>query len=106
MDENIYTVKHYKPENPDNLEVTFGILRSKAKDSNLVIIVCAIYSPPKSRKKTKLVSYITAMYHQLKLKYQDAFFILGGDINDLNIQPILNMSTYNYTIQTQKYVST
>ena len=81
VNEKSFAVKHYKPENPDNLEVTFGILRPKAEGGNhIVIILCAVYSPPRSKKKPKLVSFITTIYHQLKNKYQDAFFILGGDM--------------------------
>ena len=62
-------------------------------EGDFTIIACALYSPPKSRKKTKLLNFIAAKYHQLKIKYPDAYFILGGDVNDLNIQGILNISS-------------
>ena len=41
---------------------------------------------------TKLVDFIMENYHQLKSKYQQAFFILEGDINDLDVGRITSIS--------------
>ena len=58
-----------------------------------MIILCAIYSPPNSRKKSKLIDFISNNYNQLKSsKYPSAYFCLGGDINDLKIDLLLNIS--------------
>ena len=89
-----YHLKEIKLENPDNLEVTFAVLRPKDVQSpQFVIILCAIYSPPNSRKKSKLIDFISNNYNQLKSsKYPSAYFCLGGDINDLKIDLLLNIS--------------
>ena len=64
-----------------------------ATSPQFVIILCAVYSPPRSRKKSELTDYISDTYHHLKSsKYPSAFFALGGDINDLNVDLLLNIS--------------
>ena len=87
-------MKEMKIDNPDNLEVTFSTLRPKDEDSpQFVIILCAVYSPPRSRKKTKLIDFISNTYHHLKSsKYPSAYFVLGGDINDLKVDLLLSIS--------------
>ena len=93
-DEARYHLKEIKTDNPDNLEVTFATLRPKDDNSpKFVIILCAVYSPPQSRKKSKLIDFISNTYHHLKsTKYSSAFFALGGDINDLKVEHLLNIS--------------
>ena len=47
----LYHLKEIKCDNPDNLEVTFATLRPKEPQSpQFLIILCAVYSPPRSRK--------------------------------------------------------
>ena len=89
-----FKMKEIILNNPDNLEVTFATLQPKSKESpQFTIILCAVYSPPNSRKKTKLVDFISETYNKLKAtKYPSAFFALGGDINDLKVEQLLNIS--------------
>ena len=55
-DNSQYHLKEIKLDNPDNLEVPFATLRPKDVNSpQFVIILCAVYSPPRSRKKSKMV---------------------------------------------------
>ena len=49
------------------------------------IIVVSFYSPPKSRKKSKLLDHILTTLHILLTKYFRAGIIIGADRNDLNI---------------------
>ena len=92
-DEKKYDMKHIRVENPDELEVTFAIIKPKAKEArNINIIACSFYSVPRSRKKEKLVDFITENYHKIKSKYPSAYFIGGGDINDLKIDHLLAIS--------------
>ena len=47
-----FKMKEIILNNPDNLEVTFATLQPKSKESpQFTIILCAVYSPPNSRKK-------------------------------------------------------
>ena len=47
----------------------------------------------RSRKKSKLIDFICDTYHYLKSsKYPSAYFALGGDINDLRVELLLNIS--------------
>ena len=89
-----FHLKEINLSNPDNLEVTFATLRPKSERSpQFIIILCAVYSPPNSRKKTKLVDFISESYHFLKsTKYPSAYFALGGDINDLKVDLLLDIS--------------
>ena len=93
-DNTLYHLKELNIENPDNLEVTFATLRPKNEDSpQFVMILCALYSPPRSRKKSKLVDFISNTYHHLKsTRFPSAFFALGGDINDLKVELLLDIS--------------
>ena len=66
-DESKFYLKEINLPNPDNLEVTFAALRPKAVESpQFVIILCAVYSPPRSRKKAKLVDFISNTLLQLQ----------------------------------------
>ena len=89
-----FYIKEISVPNPDNLEVTFATIRPKSENSpQFTLILCAVYSPPRSRKKSKLIDYISDTYHFLKSsKYPSAYFALGGDVNDLNVDLLLNIS--------------
>ena len=58
-----YSMKEIKVDNPDNLEVTIALIKSKdPKAKNLSIMTFAIYCPPKSKKKTKLLLFLSLTY--------------------------------------------
>ena len=87
-----FTMKEVKLDNPNNLEVTAAIVKSKHQNSkNLTIITIALYSPPRSRKKSLLLDFIGETYQQLKTKYPDSYFLCGGDVNDLKWDEIENL---------------
>ena len=49
-----FALKQIHIPNPDKLEITFGIVRSKHEEAkDLTIIVMAVYCPPKSKKHEK-----------------------------------------------------
>ena len=92
-DNETFDMKVVATKNPDKHEVTFAIIRPKAREaSNIIIIACAMYSVPRSKKKTKLIEFITTNYNNLKIKYPSAFFICGGDINDLKVDHLLTIT--------------
>ena len=93
-DDTLYHLKEIKVHNPDNLEVTFATVRPRDENSSqFIIILCAVYSPPRSRKKSKLIDFISNTYNYLKSsKYPSAYFALGGDINDLKVDNLLEIS--------------
>ena len=67
-------------------------MRPKSEHApSFTIILCALYSPPRSRKKSKLIDHISQTYHELK--YPSAFFLLGGDVNCLDISQLLCLSS-------------
>ena len=86
-------MKEIKLENPNNLEITAAIVKSKDPNAkNLTIITIAIYSPPRSKKKSKLLDMIASTYQKLKLKYPDAYFLCGGDVNDLKWEELESLN--------------
>ena len=90
---DVLDIKEIPFNNPDKVEVCFGIVRSKSPEAkNLIIIVCSLYSPPRSRKKTKTLDFIIKRYNQLKSKFPSAFFIGGGDINDMRTSELLRIT--------------
>ena len=57
------------------------------------IACCAIYSKPDSRKKTQLLDHISESFNILNTKFGRGLeFILAGDTNDLNLDPILALT--------------
>ena len=74
---------------PPDLEVCWGLIKPRSPGSIKEIIICSFYSPPRSRKKTKLVEHITVNYFMLKSSFPNSAFIGGGDKNDLDIKHLL-----------------
>ena len=67
------------------------------------IACCAVYSKPKSKKKTLLLDHISDSYNLLRKKYGEGLhFIISGDTNDLGLTPILNLDT-NFRQIVQKW---
>ena len=57
------------------------------------IACCSLDSKPDSRKKTLLLDHISDSYNILNMKYGRGLeFVIAGDTNDLNLDPILNLS--------------
>ena len=58
------------------------------------IAFCAVYSKPKSKKKTKLLDHISESYNLLRKKCGEGLhFIISGDTNDLRLTSILNLDS-------------
>jgi hypothetical protein len=65
---------------PHNLEVVWGLMRPKKTTSKVKeIIVAAFYSPPKSKKNSKLLDHLMSTTHFLLSKYPNAGLVIGGD---------------------------
>ena len=76
---------------PYNLEVVWGIMRPKKMTAKIKeFIVGAFYSPPHSKKNSKLLDHLLSTVHHLLSKYPNAGLILGGDKNDLKLSPLLS----------------
>ena len=76
---------------PHNLEVVWGLLKSKSEDAKFKnIILCSYYSPPRSRKNQKLTDHLVTTLHMLSAQYPDAPIIMGADKNTMDIKPLLN----------------
>ena len=76
---------------PDNLEIIWRLLKPKSEVAKYKkIILCSYYSPPNSRKNTKLTDHIVTTLHMLKTQYPESPIILGADKNSMDIKPILN----------------
>ena len=81
---------------PWGVEAVWCILTPKniTHDSKIQkIACCSIYSKPNSRKKTLLLDHISEAFNILSAKYvRGLHFVLAGDTNDLNLNPILSLS--------------
>ena len=75
---------------PHNLEIIWGLLRPKSEEAFFKkLIVCSFYSPPNSRKNSKMTDHIITTLHMLKMKHPDAPILMGSDKNSMDIRPIL-----------------
>ena len=81
---------------PWGVEAVWCILTPKnaGKNSKITkIACCSLYSKPDSRKKTLLLDHISNSFNILSTKYGRGLeFIIAGDTNDLNLEPILSLS--------------
>ena len=81
---------------PYGVEIVWAMLTPRnITPTSLIkkIVVAAIYSKPKSKKKTALLDHIGETYHMLNAKYQSGLhWILAGDTNDLKLGSILSLS--------------
>ena len=76
---------------PHNLEVIWGLLKPKDVTATFKkILLCSFYSPPNSRKNSKLTDHIVTTLQMLSTQYPDSPMILGADRNSMDITPILN----------------
>ena len=75
--------------NPHNLEIVWALARPKIPGPIKHIICFALYSPPKSRKKTKMTDCIVSTLHSLLTSYPEAGIFGGGDRNCCNVGPIV-----------------
>ena len=82
----IFTLDKIDIAIPYKLEVIWGLIRPKAINPKIrEMIVCAFYSPPKSKKNPRLLDHLISTTHFLLTKYPSAGIIMGGDKNDLNL---------------------
>ena len=91
---------------PWGVEAVWCLLTPKDVSNNSKIqkiAVCALYSKPDSRKKTLLLDHISDAYNILNTKYgKGLHFVIGGDTNDLKLDPILSLSS-NFVQVVQKW---
>ena len=77
--------------NPQQLEVVWGLLKPKVITGQITkVICCAFYSPPRSKKKTKLIEHLANTLQDLLLEHPGAGVVIAGDRNDLGIERILS----------------
>ena len=75
---------------PTGVEAVWSIIKIKNKNRVNRIAACSLYVSPRSRKKAETCEFLTSSIHMLKSKYDNLKFIIGGDINSLDIKPILD----------------
>ena len=77
---------------PGKLEFVWAILRPRAVKKEMQfkeIILCAFYSPPKSRKNAKLLDHMISTLNTLLTKYPNCGWVAGGDKNQFPLGPLL-----------------
>ena len=86
-----FTVEKLNIFIPHNLEVVWGLLRPKDESATYKeIIICSFYSPPNSKKNTKLTDHLVTTLQMLHTQYPDSPLMLGADKNKMDIRPLLN----------------
>ena len=81
---------------PVNVEVAWALLTPKRKLQGTRInhiVVASVYYSSTQTSRVAFLDHISESYHALCSNYgSDLKFIIGGDVNRLNIKPILNLS--------------
>ena len=86
-----YSIERLNIPVPNNLEIVWGLLKPKNGQSKMRrIIVCSFYSPPKSRKNSRLADHMVGTLQMLMTKYPESGIICGGDKNSMDITPLLS----------------
>ena len=86
-----FKVEKLEIQIPYHLEIVWALAHPKAEDSQFKkIIMCSIYSPPRSRLRNKLKDHIIGTLQMLTTKYQDCAIYVGGDKNKMDISSLLN----------------
>ena len=76
---------------PPNLEVVWVLVKPKSADAKIKkIVMCAFYSPPRSKMREKLKDHIIGTLQMLTTKYPGCGILVGGDKNKMNISSLLN----------------
>lgn len=93
MDNTIWKLKIQSVSNPHKLEVIWGLASlvkpSPGQISNK-LLVCSIYSPPKSRNKANLIEHLIANVNHFMSKFKNLTVILAGDTNCLKLAPVID----------------
>ena len=91
-DPSKFTLSKVNVPNPHQLEVSWGLLKPRQVTGPISkIICCAFYSPPNSKKKTKLIEHMSSVLQDLLLDHPGAAVIISGDRNDLSIERLLSV---------------
>ena len=81
---------------PIGVEAIWAVLTPKQKSKNAKVkhlAVASVYYSSTQTKKNAFLDHISSAYHILCAKYgSDLKFIISGDVNRLNLKPILNLS--------------
>ena len=89
-----FSLSKFSVPNPHQLEVCWGLLRPKVVTGTLTrIICCAFYSPPYSKKKTKLIEHLSSTLQDLLVDHPGAGVVIAGDRNDLNAERISSIES-------------
>ena len=82
---------------PINVEAVWTLLTPKHRSTNTRIkhiAVCSAYYSSTQTRKADFLDHISQSYHLLCSKYgSDLKFLIVGDLNRLNIKPILSLSS-------------
>ena len=91
INQSEFTVTQLYPANPHKVEVCWCLLKFKHPMKSLQsILLCCFYSPPNSRKQTRLIDHISEVY--FKNKTSMSGFICAGDRNDIKVEKFLEIS--------------
>ena len=89
-----FSLSKFSVPNPHKIEVTWGLLRPKVVTGKISkIICCAFYSPPYSKKKTKLIEHLSSTLQDLLVDHPGAGVVIAGDRNDLNAERISSIES-------------
>ena len=92
----IVNTERFKVENlnvqiPPHLEVVWALAKPRSEAAKIKkIILCAFYSPPRSRLRFKLKDHIIGTLQVLTTRYPECGIFIGGDKNKMDISQFLN----------------
>ena len=87
-----YSGSRLEVSNPHELEVVWVVVRPRSARwmEDRIIIACAFYCPPRSKKCNKLIDHLTTTTNHLLTRFEGAAIMIGGDRNNMGLGPLLN----------------
>ena len=89
--ENRFHISQIFVNIPSGVEAVWSLVEPKQPNPKVKrIAMCSVYVSPASKFKTKTINHIVETIHLLRAKHgNEISFLVGGDLNQLNINPIL-----------------
>ena len=89
--ENRFTVSKIETSIPTGVEIVWALVKPKQNIGNIKkIAVASVYISPSSVYKTKTIDHIIETIHVLKSQHgSELKFLIGGDLNRIKIEKIL-----------------
>ena len=84
---SLYAIEDPDLNPPAGVEVIWRIVKILKDKKTHRIAAAAVYVPPRSKLKDETTEFLIMSIHFLRSKFDDLRFMIGGDVNTLDLIP-------------------